>query len=87
MATEARKSDYKSETRDAARRLWDAYNDLLGLQAEWTAQDYGASLGTDDDGEHTGIPPATFGSVVFDTANAIKALMDGGHATNVTNIL
>lgn len=87
MATAARQSDYKSEVRDAARRLWTAYNDLQALQAEWQAQDYATTLPTDPDGANSGITAGAFGAVVFDTADAIKTLMDNGHATNLTNIL
>lgn len=93
MATDTRKKDFKTKAREAARRLWGAYQELKGLQDEWNAQDYGNTLGTDvanPDGsgsEHVGLAPAAFGAVVFDTANAIDAVMDSGHATNITNIL
>jgi ribonuclease HI len=93
MATDARKANFKTHTREATRQLWNALQNLKGLQAEWTAQDYGNTLGTDEanpDGsgsEHVGLAPAAFGAVLFATTDAIDALMDAGHATNVTNIL
>lgn len=88
MATDARKSDFITQARQAARNFWDAYHTFLKLQAEWNGQDYGSTLDSDDfTGENVGLTAANIGAVVFDTANAIKTSMDAGHATNVTNIL
>lgn len=88
MATDARKSDYISNVRQKTRVLWDAYLDLLAAQNEWNAQDYSNNLDVGDfTGENEGLTAGNIGAVVFDTANAIKASMDAGHATNVTNIL
>ena len=56
------------------------------MQTEWNAQDYGANL-EDGTGENTGIAAADVGSVVFATMDAVKVLMDAGHATNLTNLL
>lgn len=86
MATDARKSDYITLARKHARDLWEAYQALLSMQAEWNAQDYGNTLGAGE-GANEGIAAAAVGSVVFDTANAITGVMSAGHATNVTNLL
>lgn len=94
MATQARKQDYIQEARGATRQLWEAYLTLLSLQPEWNGQDYGSTLGEgfeDAQGNpnaHAGLTSAQIGAVVFDTVNAIKsAVVDVGHATNITNIL
>lgn len=89
MATDARKSDYITQARQAARDLWNAEQTLLRLQAEWNAQDYGNTMTTDDfEGENAGLTTAQVGAVVFDTANAVNTLvLSIGHATNLTNVL
>jgi hypothetical protein len=87
MATEARKNDFATLVRQQTRVLWDTYHSLLSLQDEWDAQDYTASLASGLAGENAEITVGQLSSVVFDTTNAVKVLMDGGHATNVTNIL
>lgn len=89
MATDARKSDYITLAREAARNLWEAQQTLLTLQAEWNAQDYGNTMTVDDfEGDNAGLTTAQIGAVVFDTANAIKtSVLDIGHATNLTNVL
>jgi len=88
MATDARRQDFITEAREAARKLWEAQNDLLTLQKEWNGQDYSNNLVAGDfTGENEGLTAANISSVVFDTANAIQADFDAGHATNVTNLL
>lgn len=87
MSTANRQEDFISEARQHATQLWDSWQALLSLQAEWNGQDYGNTL-ADGSGDNEGVTAAQVGSVVFDTANAIKtSVMDIGHATNVTNIL
>jgi hypothetical protein len=88
MATDARKSDFISEAREAARDLWNAQQKFIGLQAEWNGQDYGNTITAEDfSGSNEGLTTANIGAVVFDTANAVQAVMAAGHATNVTNLL
>ncbi len=84
-----REMDFVSRVRDANRKLWDAENTLLALQAEWNALDYGSTLGPEvfEDGEHEGLAGADVGSVVFATADAIKTLLNTGHATNMAKLL
>ena len=82
----SRESDYISEARTAARDLLDAYQRLLNMQFEWNALDYSTSLDAGT-GENAGITSAQVGSVVFDTANAITAVFNAGHATNISRLL
>lgn len=86
MATAKHEQDFITLTRQEARAFWDSYNALLARQAEWNAQNYGATLdvGTND---NEGIVAAQIGSVIFDTMNAVKVVMDAGNATNITTIL
>jgi len=88
MATDAHKSDFITSSRQAARDLWNAYQQLLQYQAEWNAQDYTNTIEPDDfEGENAGLTVGNMSAVVFDTTNAIAADMAAGHATNVTNLL
>ena len=81
-----RNQDYISILRQEAKALWDAVNTLEGLQKEWTALDYSATLEAGE-GENIKQGRADIGAVVFDTTNAIRALLDGGHATNLAKLL
>ena len=85
-AQENREQNYISNARQAADALWTAYLDLLAMQNEWNAQDYANNSFTGT-GANLGITSAMIGAVVFDTANAIKTVMDAGNATNITTIL
>ena len=82
----SRQSDYISEARAANRQVWDGINALKALQREYNALDYGNTL-PDGSGENDGITKAEVGAVVFDTANALVALLDTGHATNMAKLL
>lgn len=86
MATAKREQDFITLTRQETRAFWDAYNALRVRQAEWQAQDYGNTLDAGT-GENEGIVAADVGAVIFATMDAVKAVMDAGHATNVTNLL
>lgn len=81
----ARGEVYTNDVRDHTVRFWESYQFLRSLQDEWNAQDYSNTLvvgsGNDD------IVAADVGSVVFATMDAIKTVMDSGHATNITTIL
>lgn len=79
-----RQDDYCTEVRDASRHLTSAINELLSLQKEWHALDYGNALKQENfEGENAAILPGDVGAVVVDTANALEALMQAGHGTNV----
>lgn len=82
----SRQADYISEARAANRQVWDGINALKALQREYNALDYGNTL-PDGSGENDGITKAEVGAVVFDTANALVALLDTGHATNMAKLL
>lgn len=82
----SRQQDYITEARNAAQQLWDAILTLEAMQSEWNAQDYSNEL-PDGTGANDGYAAAEVGSVVFDTANAMRAVLNAGHATNVTNLL
>ena len=82
----SRQADYISEARAANRQVWDGINALKSLQREYNALDYGNTL-PDGSGENEGISKAEVGAVIFDTANALVALLDTGHATNMAKLL
>lgn len=81
-----RKSDYITEARQSARKLWDAVNELKALQLEWNSLDYGNAL-PDGAGENEGYTKTEVGSVVFATTDAILGLFASGHGTNVAGLL
>lgn len=83
---EARDSAYITAARQNTRQLWEAINNLVELQRQWSALDYGNTL-TQGVGENDGIVAADVGAVVFDTANAMVGVLNTGHATNVAKLL
>ena len=82
----SRQSDYITEARQAARNLWDSILALEALQSEYNALAYGDSL-PDGVGENEGVTRLEVGAVVFDTANAMRAVLDAGHSTNIAKLL
>lgn len=82
----ARQQDYYTDVRVAARKLWEAINDLVALQREHTALDYGNTLEIGA-GDNAGLTKVEVGAVTFDTANAIVAVFNAGHGTNVAKLL
>ena len=81
-----RPQDYISVVRQNNKQLWDALNNLIALQREYNALDYGTTL-PDGEGDNTGITKAEVGAVVFDTANALAAVLAAGHSTNMAKLL
>lgn len=81
-----RQSDYISEARQVARNLWNSILALEALQSEYNALDYGNTL-LDGEGENAGVTKTEVGAVVFDTANAMRVVLDAGHATNLARLL
>lgn len=81
-----RESDYITEARQEARKLWDSIHALKTLQSEWNAKDYGSTL-SDGTGDNAGYTKSEVGSVVFATTDAILTLFASGHATNVAGLL
>lgn len=82
----SREQDFITEARQHNKAIWDGINALVALQREWNALDYGSTLDAGD-GDNTGIAATEVGAVVFDTANALVAVLNGGHATNMANLL
>jgi hypothetical protein len=81
-----RHQDYISAVRAANRQIWDGVNELKALQREWQALDYGTTL-SDGEGANEGYTKAEIGAVTFATTDALSALLDAGHATNMANAL
>lgn len=81
-----RHQNYINLVRGANARIWEGINELLALQHEWNALDYGNTL-ADGAGDNAGVTRAEVGAVVFDTANAFLALLQEGHATNMARLL
>ena len=81
-----RHQDYISAVRAANRQIWDGINELKALQREWQALDYGNTL-PDGEGANEGYTKEDVGAVAFATADALSALLDGGHATNMAKAL
>lgn len=81
-----RHQDYISTVRAANKAIWDGINTLVALQREWNALDYGNTLPAGE-GANEGVSRAEVGSVTFDTANALVAVLGAGHATNMAQLL
>jgi hypothetical protein len=81
-----RSQDYITIVRQKNKAIWDGINDLVALQREWQALDYGNTL-PDGEGENAGITPAEVGAVTFDTVNAFVTVLNAGHATNMAKLL
>jgi hypothetical protein len=81
-----RDADYISRVRQLNRMVWDAIINLQECQKQWNALDYGNTL-PDGSGNNDGITAVQVGAVVSDTANALVAVLDAGHATNMAKLL
>lgn len=78
----SRKEEFVADAKRMTRAIWDNLNALRALQKEWNALDYGSTLGNE-----SGAPAAEVGAVVFDTVNALDAVLAQGHATNMAKLL
>lgn len=81
-----RDQDYITLVRQNNKAIWDGINALVSLQREWNAMDFGSTLAAGE-GENEGIVRADVGAVAFDTANALVAVLNAGHATNMAKLL
>lgn len=81
-----RHQDYISTVRAANKAIWDNINILVAAQREWNALDYGNTLSAGEGG-NDGITKTMVGSVAFDSANALVAVLTAGHATNMAKLL
>jgi hypothetical protein len=77
-----RKESFVADARRYSRAIWDGLNALEALQHEATALDYVNTLGTQD-----GLESADVIAVVFATADALRTLLNAGHATNMAKVL
>lgn len=82
----ARDQDFISESRVAAKAVWDSINKLVALQRESAAQDFVNNL-PDGAGANAGIVRADVVAVVHTTLDALLALLPAGHGTNLTRLL
>lgn len=82
----ARGSDFITLARNHNKAIWDGINALVAMQREWNAMDYGNTL-PDGDGANADYTADEVGAVVFDTANAMVAVLATGHATNMAKLL
>ena len=81
-----RTDEYIRQARYHAKAIWDALNALEGMQKEWNALDYGNTM-QDGSGDNEGYTSQEVGAVVFATADAMRALLNTGHATNLAKLL
>ena len=82
----ARGQDFITLARTVNKQIWDGINALVALQREWQALDYGNTL-EPGAGANDGLTDTEVGAVVFDTANAMVAVLAAGHATNMAKLL
>ena len=81
-----RQQDFYTLARRHNAAIWDGINALVVLQREWNALDYGNTL-EPGVGANDGLTDTEVGAVVFDTANAMVAVLAAGHATNMSRLL
>lgn len=81
-----RQQDFYTLARQHNKAIWDGINDLVALQREWNALDYGNTL-EPGAGANEGLTDTEVGAVVFDSANAFVAVLGAGHATNMAKLL
>ncbi len=82
----SREQDFITLARQHNKAIWDGINALVAMQREWNALDYGTTL-NDGAGANEGLTKTQIGAVVFDTANAFVAVLNAGHATNMSRLL
>jgi len=82
-----RETNYVTEVRIAVRQLWKALNDMNALKREWTALDYLNTLSEAAfQGENAGLDVEDIAAILT-TADALWALLDTGHGTNLARVL
>lgn len=75
-----------TNARNNIRQAWDATNRLKAMQVQWNAGDYGNTLADGID-SNEGITKAQVGAAVFDGADALMAVLQGGNGGNLANLL
>ena len=81
-----RHQNYISGIRASNRKIWEGVQELIAAQQEWNALDYGNTLPAGE-GENYGLTHLQIGAVTFDTANALRAVQNAGHSTNMAKLL
>jgi hypothetical protein len=71
--------------RQHAQQILAALHGLESMQTRWNALASADNM-IDGQGAFNGITKTQVGSVVFDTANALRALLDAGHGTNLEKV-
>ena len=84
--TTQREQDVYSLARQYDRQIWEGIHGLLGMQSEWTALDNTTTLDVGA-GANEGLVADDLLAVIFTTADAFKALLEQGHATNMAKLL
>lgn len=86
----SRQSDFMTETRDAARDLWDVLNRFIALRREWDAQDYSTTLVDGVDG-NAGITREKMAEVIFgvttDVTTDVTTALSGNNGKSLTSLL
>lgn len=77
---------FLTDARTASTKVFNGILELVKLQEQWNALDYGSNPFTGTN-QNIGVTSAQAGNAVFATANAMKALLDQGHGTNLANLL
>lgn len=75
-----------ARVRTLNKAIWDSIIELHGLQTEWDKRQFGTTL-DDGEGENAGITAVQVGAVVFDSADALMAVLTGGTGGNMAALL
>ncbi len=81
--------EFYGATRRNAKAIWTALHDAKNLQDQWNALDYGNTLSAGDNFD-AGITKSELGPVIFDTFNALQAVLDangGGLSGNLAKVI
>lgn len=79
----ARHAKFIEESRQASNLIWQGYNKLQALQAEWTSAGYTDNM-PDENADYS---KQAVSDVVNTTTDALETFMAAGHATNLTRLL
>jgi hypothetical protein len=83
--SDSRAQDYYTLVRQYNKQVHDGIQGLKVLQSEWNANGYGSSLPAGS-GANSGISRSQLGAVVFDTTDALKAVLDANGAAHTGNM-
>jgi len=82
-----RPSDFVSQTRDLATTLLQTINGLDALRKEWDGMNYLDTLPPEAfEGANSDVTKDEIAAVIGTTLDALNALLDEGHATNLYNV-